>query len=102
MPRLENWSVVVRPKDPYQAPELWATILAGNVYGHSKPDVFPDGSEINTSLVVSVKGREVKTYSGSVYTLGKVDENYVKWCEENGAATRERLEGPEPVKFKGE
>lgn len=96
MMKLENWSVTARPTDPYQAPELWGSCLRGDVKGHPKLG----DTEVTTSLIKNVNGRIVTTHSGSIYELGKVDEDYVKWCEENGNSTREKLEGPTPIKFK--
>ena len=97
MIKLENWSITARPRDPYQAPELWGSVLAGKVFGHPE---FQDGSPIWSSLIKEVDGRIVKTHSGSVYTLGKVSEDYVKWCEENKFSTREKLEGETPIKWR--
>lgn len=96
MIRLENWSVIVRAKDSYQAPELWSTTLYGNAYGHPK---FNDGDIVSTSSIMEVNGRIIKTYN-SVYELGKVSEDYVKWCEEHKVSNREKLEGPNPIKIK--
>lgn len=78
--KLENWSVCTRPDDPYQAPELWSTILCGNVYGHSK---FPDGTFINTSIPVKSEGRIVHTNSGTQYELGTPEKEYLEWCAKN-------------------
>jgi hypothetical protein len=57
--------------------------LFGTVTGHP---IKKDGEKVQTSSIEKIfKGRkQVRTRSGSVYTLGKVDPEYVKWCEENG------------------
>jgi len=96
MPTLENWSLGSVPENPYQAPELWAAVLYGEVYDHAK---IKDRTLVQTSRVVNVKNRTVFTSSGSIYTLGIPSEDYIKWCEENEVATREQLTGPEPIKW---
>ncbi len=78
--RLENWHVAVRPSDPYTAPELRATCLSGEVYGHPR---FEDGDRITTSPVRSVEGRRAET-NNTTYRLGKVSEQYRDWCRERG------------------
>ena len=73
MARLKNWSVF-SDGDNFTAPELWTKRLQGNVYGHPR---FKDGDPVNTSGIIEIidKGthKEVKTQSGSVYELYKVD-----------------------------
>lgn len=91
--KLEEWSVCTRPKDPYQAPELWSTILSGKVYGHSK---FPDGTIIDTSTLVKVEGRIAYTYSGTQYELGAPEEKYVEWCIKQNITIDEE----NPIKMK--
>lgn len=91
--KLEEWSVCNRPADPYQAPELWSTILSGKVYGHSR---FPDGTHIDTSLIVKAEGRIVHTYSGTQYELGIPEQKYVEWCAKNGI----QIDKDNPIKFK--
>ena len=75
MPRLENWSVIRQPKDPYSPPEFWPDRLHGNVYGHIK---FADGEEMSTSTPVrlSEDGLRVVVRSGKEYQLGAVDPEY--------------------------
>jgi|WetSurMetagenome_2_1015567.scaffolds.fasta_scaffold01970_21 hypothetical protein len=97
MPTIENWSIGFDEYDPYKAPELQIPMLYGTVTGHKK---IKDGTNIRTSRITNVEGRIITTYSGSIYTLGQVSEDYVKWCEENKASTREQLEGPNPIKWK--
>jgi hypothetical protein len=85
MPKLENWSITKRGDNPYQAPELWKSVLQGNVYGHSRFDLL-DGELITTSVVtaINVKEKWAETHSGSHYELGEVDAQWIKWIGENG------------------
>ncbi len=84
MYRLENWSVVV---------DFAGECLQGQVYNHPN---FPEGYSVRTSAIKSSNGRTVITASGSKYTLGNVDPNYVKWCENQGL----KLDEEQPVKSK--
>lgn len=67
---LENWSVSA---SPYDAPELKIIRLVGRL---------SCGKEIVTSPVVGATGRLVRTRSGSLYRLGDVDPDYLKWLQE--------------------
>jgi hypothetical protein len=84
---LENWQIITDDRliqdleDGYKAPEMYPIYIQGDVYGS---DQFMDGKFIATSMVQSVNGNCVTTKSGSVYQLGKPDEDYVKWCKDNG------------------
>ena len=75
--RIENWSVNGED-NPYVPPEQQRVCLYGEVYGHP---AFPDGHVVLTSAIVHVEGRKVITRSGSVYTLGTIHPDYLKWCE---------------------
>lgn len=70
---LKNWYVFQRGGD-FQAPELRASCLHGNAYGHPR---FDDGSPVNTSRIVNVEDKgeykAVTTISGSVYHCYKED-----------------------------
>lgn len=80
---LQNWSLVFR--DPYKAPEIQHPALHGKVYGHPR---FEDGSTVTTSSVVGItEDGKIKTYSGSEYELGVVDQKY----EELFPNARERI-----------
>jgi len=73
--RLENWSLVTRVSNPYQAPELGVPCLHGLVYGHPK---LPDGYEMSSSRVVKTEGEDIITESGTHYELGQIDPEYEK------------------------
>lgn len=72
--RLKNWSVFQRDSSGFQAPELRASYLQGNAYGHPR---FNDGTLINTSRIVSIEDKEeykeVRTKSDSIYHCYKED-----------------------------
>ena len=69
---LHRWSVVA---DPYQAPEIQEKRLIGH------RDQQPKA--IRTGPVVKINGREITTWSGSVYILEDIDPEYRTWLEEN-------------------
>jgi hypothetical protein len=82
--RLENWSLSKRwgTNDHYRDPACVPVCLQGNVYGHGSPR-HPDGKGIITSGIESVEGRVVKTRTGSVYELGKIDPDYRAYLKEH-------------------
>lgn len=74
---LRDWSVVSDSK-----PELASRKLRGKVYGNPS---FEDGSEITTSRISNVNGREIVCISGSIYVLeGEPNSEYTEWCAKNG------------------
>lgn len=76
---LKDWFLKEK-QDVWRAPEKQERYLGGKVYGHPK---FEDGKEVRTSPVVSVKGREITTGSGSVYLLeGPPRKEYLEWLNE--------------------
>jgi len=78
--KLEQWAVS-NLSGPYTPPECQIRCISGVVSGSP---LFEDGKFITTSRIVSVEGRVVTTNSGSEYTLGDPDPDYVAWCVENG------------------
>lgn len=84
---LYRWSVQFI-QDPYQAPEQAQSVLIG----------FrdQDTKRVRTSNIVAVNGREVTTYSGSVYILEDVDPEYQKWLDDQGI----EIDQENPIKFK--
>lgn len=81
MSKLENWSVISSPVNPFQAPELWPTRLYGRIFDDPR---FEDGMNVQTSSVqfLDVKNRIAKTRN-TEYTLGEPSEEYKKYCAEN-------------------
>ena len=77
--RLENWSVVAIPDNPYQAPELIRMRIHGEVYGNPR---FTDGELVTTSSVQKIEGKNIYTLN-SVYELGTPSAEYVQWCKDN-------------------
>lgn len=75
--RLEAWSFHPHG-DGYTAPEERTYHLHGIVYGHP---TRRDGVTVVTSHVVDVRGRRVRTESGSEYELGEPHPEYARWCE---------------------
>lgn len=69
---LHRWSVV-SDDNPYKAPEQNRIRLSG--FRNQ------DEKKVTTSVIVSVNGREVTTYSGSIYILEDVDPDYLKYLD---------------------
>lgn len=55
-----------------------------------------DTKTIRTSYIVSIAGREITTYSGSVYILEDIDTNYRDWLAEN----RVEYDPENPIKLR--
>lgn len=84
--RLHRWSLGV-DKDPYLAPEAQRRYLLG--YRDQ------DTKRIQTSYIISVNGREVRTQN-SIYILEEIDEEYLQWLNENGLT----YDANEPIKLR--
>ena len=69
--RLENWELSYL--DNWVPVKFQNPSFSGEVYGHPK---FKDGERIITGNVVGFKDGVFKTYSGSLYSLGKVLKEY--------------------------
>ena len=83
MPKLilREWGVV-DDQDPWQAPEQRQIYLVGKVYGHLD---HPNGTKIQTSAIVEIRGRKIGTYAGNVYELkGLPCSSYRAWMKEHG------------------
>lgn len=79
---LKNFALCKAKGNPWLAPECMPNVLCGNVYGHSR---FEDGSHVETSTIMEVRGRIVKTYSGSEYRLvGTPKKEFRAWLREKG------------------
>ncbi len=81
--RLENWTCR-QGGSGYEAPEISALLLEGEVYNHPVHRHF-DGKGITTSNVVSVDGRTVQTRN-TTYELGEAKPEYVQWMKDNNIA----------------
>lgn len=84
---LHRWSVV-GDDNPYKAPEEKATRLSGFRNQENKCVI--------TSVVTAVNGREVTTYSGSVYILEDIDPDYLKYLDVTG----ETYDPDNPIRVK--
>lgn len=81
--KIENWAIIktngnnetlVLPEDF----EPGKYRIIGNVFERNG---FQDGALVATSTILSYDGVVAKTRSGSVYELGKMDEDYLKFIE---------------------
>jgi len=78
--KLNHWSLTDNSSDPYQAPELNCKRLQGkrsSVMGGEEHGVI-------TSPIDKVEGRKITTVSGSIYMLGDIDPEYLRWMRDNG------------------
>lgn len=71
--KLEHWRVISRVESGLPSPDKYPIHLQGIVAGHG---FIPDGRHITTSRVVSRRGNQVVTRSGSAYELGRIDDSY--------------------------
>ncbi len=80
--RIENWSVD-GAGSLYTPPEHMALTLVGRVYGHPHRT---DGKLTRTSLIKGkVEGFPWKVETqNTIYILGEVHPEYLRWCEDNG------------------
>jgi hypothetical protein len=74
--KLHRWAVVCSYDDPYLAPEANPKCLTGFRDEETK--------EVITSPIVKMNGREMTTYSGSLYILEDVSPEYLQWMDDNG------------------
>lgn len=72
---LHRWSVI-GDDNPYRAPEQSAIRLSG--FRNQ------DSRRVTTSVIVAVNGREIETYSGSIYILEDIDPDYLKHLDSIG------------------
>jgi hypothetical protein len=79
--KLQDWFVRFDRHDPFAAPEVNPTCLAGTVTGHPRKR---DGQRVVTSYIVAAEGRIVTTRSGTRYRLGRIDRAYRRWLRKQG------------------
>ena len=82
MPRLENWSIGVRTRSEYEAPELGFICLYGNIY---EDDRFEDETPVSTSKLKEFNSAEMLgiTKSGTKYKLGNPSQEFIKYMKNN-------------------
>lgn len=85
---LYRWSLIQEVDDPYKPPEQKVAKLVGFKDQNKSP--------VKTSAIVEVNGREVVTYSGSIYILEDIDPNYLKFLDDTG----EVYDPENPIRFK--
>ncbi len=79
MLKMNDWSIVTGGS-PYTAPEVAGLRLVGLIHGHP---IKEDGTRCVTSRIkeIDYKSRLIHTESGSIYSLGPVNEQYKTWAE---------------------
>lgn len=87
--RIECWSICLDYADIYQAPELYKKYLQGNVYDNER---FNEGTFIHTSSIqdIDLDNGIIKT-KNSTYKLGKIDSEYLEYCEQNNVNDLDKL-----------
>ena len=84
--RLYRWSVT--NSGPWVAPEAQLHFLVGHR--------DQDPKRVKTSCIVETNGREITTNSGSVYILEDIDQDYLKFLDDNGL----EYDPDNPIKIK--
>lgn len=87
---LHKWSVTeFGSNNIYMAPELRTKRLAGY-----RDD---ETQEVITGPIVKVEGKKITTWSGSVYILADINEEYLFWMQDQ----KIEFDPENPIKFKG-
>lgn len=73
--RIEYWSMVYYPEDPYMPIELKSRRLRGHVYGNQN---YKDGTIVLTEEIARVDKDVIITINNQQYSLGRPDPNYEK------------------------
>lgn len=73
MSKLNQWAIGSRPTNPYQASELWETVIMGFVSEDSR---FDEGIVITTSGIIGKREGKVVTRSGTEYELLEISKEY--------------------------
>lgn len=85
---LYRWAVIGNT-DPYKPPEAAVELRLSGFRDQQK-------DSITTSPITKVNGREVTTYSGSVYILEDINPDYLKFLDETG----EIYDSENPIRLK--
>lgn len=97
-PRLDEWSIVTAQggePDPYLAPELRPTALAGVIHNHP---LKTDGDTVTTSVLRYLHYEHaggVAVTASRAFMLGPMDPEYAAYRAERGLSTTEMVV-PEP------
>jgi hypothetical protein len=92
---LRNWSVIVPDRGAYTAPECAGPpCLQG--FRRSEGQDQSEEQAVMTSYIVACNGKEIITYSGSLYTLEEPAPEYLIWMQENSFT----YDPTQPVRFK--
>ena len=97
-PRLDQWSIVTAQggePNPYLAPELRPTALAGTIHKHP---LKTDGDTVTTSVLRFLHyedGGGVAVTASRAFMLGGMDPDYAAYRAERGLSTTEMVV-PEP------
>lgn len=81
MTRLDNWSIVVRTENPFQAPELGSVCMQGEIYND---DRFEDGESVTTGCILYFDSvAKIAKTRRTEYQLGDIDSTFEAYLEEN-------------------
>lgn len=82
-PVLEDWRFMISNVCPYTAPEQISSYCTGKIYNDAR-ERFIDGTLIDTSRITAKKGNLIQTHSGTIYTLGTPNQNFIDWLISRG------------------
>lgn len=90
LPLIEDWSIVKRTANPYQAPELGVTCLQGYVYNDMRAG---DGEAISTSVIrnIDLKSSTAQTRN-TKYELGTICDKFESYMKDNGYTINQYVE----------
>lgn len=85
---IHDWRIV---GDLYRAPEVRSTRVCGLINNHKTTltgvgeyiHVINNDRPATTGPIVDCEGRYFKTYSGSLYSLGRIQKEYRAWIRKN-------------------
>ena len=80
--KIEGWSMSMGLSSPYDAPELAALILMGDVVDHPR---FEEGEHVRTSSVIGIDlPNKIVETKNTIYILGEPDSGFIEWLDERG------------------
>lgn len=81
MSKLENWCIITRTGNPFQAPETGTVCMVGEVFGDSR---FPDGSRVTTGTLMKLDLENmVMETKRTIYELGEMAEAFETYLYEH-------------------
>lgn len=92
---LRHWSVISPEGDPYTPPEH-APLPTLQGFRRLEGQDQSEEQAVVTSSIVACSGKDIRTYSGSTYTLEEPSPDYLSWMKDHNLT----YDPVNPVKFK--